>query len=368
MEAAPQTMLASLTATLSPTAHPVGGGVQAVDNNIKITQSPFSEALLRLLGTRTGEPLGPEPVLTTAAAPDGEPLPDGTILPPVIQPGLPLPVIPGADLATTAAPSGVETMLVARSARTTPLLPGDSAGTSGEVDFDSGGLLRDGAGQKRPQDLLATLGLQRAVVPTVERDSGASLRFDLGAASRIDSGQPIQTLASVSHALATPPGDGTIADGASSTAMGSRFSLPMNQPGAWEPLMTQRIQWMVSHQVREAQIQLHPRELGSLHIKISVDGDQASVSFGSQHAFVRDALEAAAPRLREMLGAEGLQLSQYSVAHQHQGQQHPAGTHHPGQQHHAGSASNEAFPESVDEPLSALLTVRESSGLVDLYA
>jgi flagellar hook-length control protein FliK len=60
-------------------------------------------------------------------------------------------------------------------------------------------------------------------------------------------------------------------------------------------------------------LKLQPPELGSLEIRVSVQHDLTSVTFTTQHAFVRDLVEAGLPRLREMLTEGGLNLAQADV-------------------------------------------------------
>ncbi|HET7312731.1 flagellar hook-length control protein FliK [Salinisphaera sp.] len=68
---------------------------------------------------------------------------------------------------------------------------------------------------------------------------------------------------------------------------------------------------------QQAQIQLHPRELGQINISVTVNHhNQAQVHFAAAHAHVRDAVEAALPQLRQALAAGGLSLGQASVGDQ----------------------------------------------------
>ena len=94
---------------------------------------------------------------------------------------------------------------------------------------------------------------------------------------------------------------------------------PMQQKG-WDMAMGQRVVWMVRHNVQEAQIQLNPRELGPIQVRVSVSNEQANVHFVAQHATTREALEAAMPRLRDMLNESGLNLAQSDVSQHAPGQ------------------------------------------------
>jgi flagellar hook-length control protein FliK len=83
---------------------------------------------------------------------------------------------------------------------------------------------------------------------------------------------------------------------------------------AWQGAIADRIMWMVQGEQQFAKLQLNPPNLGPLEVRVSVNQDQASVSFMSQHAAVRDALEAAMPRLREMFDQQSMQLVRADVS------------------------------------------------------
>jgi flagellar hook-length control protein FliK len=91
------------------------------------------------------------------------------------------------------------------------------------------------------------------------------------------------------------------------------LAVPMQQQG-WDQAMGERVVWMARSNIQEAQIQLNPRELGPIEIKVSLKQDQAHVHFVAHHATTREALEAAMPRLREMLSESGLNLAQSDVS------------------------------------------------------
>ena len=63
-----------------------------------------------------------------------------------------------------------------------------------------------------------------------------------------------------------------------------------------------------------AELHLSPPDLGPMSVRISMEQDQASISFSSAHAMVREAVEAALPRLRDMLGAQGITLADVNVS------------------------------------------------------
>jgi flagellar hook-length control protein FliK len=81
----------------------------------------------------------------------------------------------------------------------------------------------------------------------------------------------------------------------------------------WDSALGHRVVMMVSNQQQEVELQLNPPHLGPLDVKLSLNQDQASLSFVAATAPVRDALEASLPRLQEMLAESGIQLAQTNV-------------------------------------------------------
>lgn len=90
---------------------------------------------------------------------------------------------------------------------------------------------------------------------------------------------------------------------------------PISDP-AWSSRVFERVTWMTQGQIKTAEIQLDPPELGPLQIHVKMNGDQASIAFSSQHAHVRDTLEQALPRLKEMLEQQGINLADANVSDQ----------------------------------------------------
>ncbi len=101
------------------------------------------------------------------------------------------------------------------------------------------------------------------------------------------------------------------------TMQPSNFGAPLDESfgqNAWAASVTRRVALLTGQTLSSARIELDPPELGAMTVKVSVSGDQASVSFASQHAIVRDALEQSFPRLQEMLSQQGLQLADAQVS------------------------------------------------------
>jgi len=94
---------------------------------------------------------------------------------------------------------------------------------------------------------------------------------------------------------------------------------PVNDPG-WGQEVGNRIVWMAHHRESQAELVLTPPQMGRVAVTLSVAGDQAAASFVSANPAVREALEAALPRLREILAEAGIQLGQAQVGAEQPGQ------------------------------------------------
>lgn len=85
----------------------------------------------------------------------------------------------------------------------------------------------------------------------------------------------------------------------------------------WDKAVGERLIWMARGDKQLAELKLNPPNLGPMEVKLTINNDQASVSFVSSHVLVRDALEQAIPRLREMLEQQDIDLVDVSVGEQH---------------------------------------------------
>lgn len=106
------------------------------------------------------------------------------------------------------------------------------------------------------------------------------------------------------------------------TAHAAPTSSLMQQPlamtqGGWTEGLVNRVMYLSSQNLKSADIQLEPAELGRLDIRVNVAADQpAQVTFISGHVGVRDALEGQVQRLRELFAQQGLAQPDVNVADQ----------------------------------------------------
>lgn len=148
---------------------------------------------------------------------------------------------------------------------------------------------------------------------------------------------------------------------------GVSINVPFNQAG-WDRALGERIQWMVGKGIQNANIKLNPAHLGPMEVRIQVQHDQASVQFTSVHGVVRDALEAALPRLRDMFDSSGVQLTDVDVSGQSFAEQQAAAD---GQGGAAGNGGRNVGFEPLEDAEIILETpvyLSPQSGRLDLFA
>ena len=83
---------------------------------------------------------------------------------------------------------------------------------------------------------------------------------------------------------------------------------------AWDQQLGQKIVFMAAGGEQSATMELNPPDLGPLQVVLSVNKDQATAAFSSAAPEVRQALEAALPRLKEMMSEAGIQLGSATVS------------------------------------------------------
>lgn len=136
-------------------------------------------------------------------------------------------------------------------------------------------------------------------------------------------------------------------------------SVPIAAPAgshAFAQELGQQVSWFVGQDVKHARIRLHPEELGSLDLKISVNHGRVDVVFHAQHPGAVTAVQQSLPQLDQMLAQHGLSLGNAEVG------QHDRGEH-------AGNGSHGDGVAEIDEVHGPGLTTPVSQlGLLDAFA
>lgn len=149
-----------------------------------------------------------------------------------------------------------------------------------------------------------TKQLEKSMLDVVQHNLSA-IQVEAGVAA----GAPERS--SLSAALASVSASAAPAGTPVHTAPGLE---PRLGAAGWDNALGQKVLWMVSNQQQVAELSLNPPDLGPLQVVLSISDDQVSAMFISQQADVRQALEAALPRLKEMMADSGINLSNTTVS------------------------------------------------------
>ncbi|WP_077045779.1 flagellar hook-length control protein FliK [Pseudomonas sp. KK4] len=156
-------------------------------------------------------------------------------------------------------------------------------------------------------------------------------------------------------------------------------ALPVNQPIAmhqngWTEEVVNRVMYLSSANLKAADIQLQPAELGRLDIRVNMVPDQQTqVTFMSAHPSVREALDGQMHRLRDMFAQQGMGQVDVNVSDQsrnpQQGQQQAHQSQSGGTRASGGrlDAMDDDIAPSVVEVAAPVTSVIGSSA-VDYYA
>jgi flagellar hook-length control protein FliK len=135
----------------------------------------------------------------------------------------------------------------------------------------------------------------------------------------------------------------------------------------WDRALGQKVVWMVGQGEQSASLTLNPPDLGPLQVVLTVSNTQASADFSSAQPEVRQALQDALPRLREMLADAGIALGQANVHAGGGDQAHQASQGQAGRGGHGG-AQGDSKAQAATAETRASAPVRQGVGLVNTFA
>jgi flagellar hook-length control protein FliK len=153
---------------------------------------------------------------------------------------------------------------------------------------------------------------------------------------------------------------------ATAPANPASIATAITQQPAWGEEFSQKITWMATQHNQSAELHLNPPQLGPLDVSLKMNGDQATATFTSPHAAVREAIEQALPKLREMLADSGIMLGNAMVSDQ------PAKNHADHAPGKSQGGSNSASSKEVSDVSAAAATrvsrISRHNGMVDTFA
>lgn len=200
-------------------------------------------------------------------------------------------------------------MLQAGTVAQTPLMnPAEKAGISQAALTAQEGARQSARGAALDNALLAGALKSTAkneVIPTLGKELPRNLSLaELASAAQQSSETAFATLQGAAPAIRDAAHSGLLA-----------VSTPLAQAG-WGNEFSQKITWLATQRNQSAELHLNPPQLGPLDVVIKVSADQATAMFTSPHAAVREAIEQALPKLREMLADNGIMLGNATVSDQ----------------------------------------------------
>ncbi|AOJ23108.1 flagellar hook-length control protein [Burkholderia cenocepacia] len=224
---------------------------------------------------------------------------------------------------------------------------------------------------------LATQQTPTQVTPqTLQADANAQsgAQHALAAASNATDPAASATLAAGATAAAAAQANLQLSPAAGAIAAANAHVLaPHVGTADWTDALSQKVVFLSNAHQQSAELTLNPPDLGPLQVVLRVADNHAHALFVSQHAQVRDAVEAALPKLREAMEAGGLGLGSATVSDgglaSQQQQQNPQQTNAYGQPSRRGNGGPSAVDAPVDAAQSAPVAARASrAGLVDTFA
>ena len=173
--------------------------------------------------------------------------------------------------------------------------------------------------------------------------------------NRQNTGQPLVAAANALHNQAS----------AQSVAK-TVIETPVHDRG-WQEAFSQKIVWLAGNERQSAQITLNPPQMGPIEIALNIDKGNATASFVSANADVRESIEMALPRLREMFAGIGLELGQANVSEE-SFRQAADNASAQAATRWTGDQAILVTQAGMQGATSGLFVQRSGSGLVDIFA
>jgi flagellar hook-length control protein FliK len=170
-------------------------------------------------------------------------------------------------------------------------------------------VLADDTKEKRPNvEFKAEVKTQQIVSNNQQVKPGINIAT-LAAAASVQQHVPQATTSATIHMQSVTAGEGFT----SSPTLSGGIAAAVQSPN-WSRGLTERVSWMMQGNMQTAELKLNPAHLGPLEVKLSIQDDKASITFVTGHAQVKEAIDTAMPRLREMLEQQGLDLTDVDVS------------------------------------------------------
>ncbi|KOO14081.1 flagellar hook-length control protein FliK [Vibrio xuii] len=229
-----------------------------------------------------------------------------------------------------------------------------------------------------PADLAAMQMQQLAAAPNVaisqeqallKAAMGAKAAGTIGQLAKNGEGQQASQESGFAQQLSQAAGaQGTQSLGqARAEQIAAQAPLQLSREMASEQV-AERVQMMMSKNLKNIDIRLDPPELGRMQIRMNMNGDAATVHFTVANQQARDVIEQSMPRLREMLAQQGVQLNDSSVQQQAGQQQRGYANAGQGQNGQGNSSQGVSGEENLEADINLDLNVAAKRDGISYYA
>lgn len=198
--------------------------------------------------------------------------------------------------------------------------PAKPLAAAGMVAHAATKAVADGAAAKAPAALVLLANTAAAATtakPAINLDANALAPMLAKPAEQRDASIDVAQLGSLSANPVPVPDAGTTAAPTHNLNLASPAGTP-----AFAQELGQHVVWLGQQDVKQARIRLHPEDLGTLDVKVSLNHDRVDVSFAVQHPAAVHVVQQTLPQLDALLAQHGLTLGQADVG---QRQQHGEG-------------------------------------------
>ena len=346
---------------------------QPAQDDAASTQAAAKPAQESGVSTTAATPTTPAAGAQAAAAPRGQA--DATLLQAALAAAQGAPATAGTDpvaegaASKTATPSKTETpdetaaatlagAMLAMLGQVTGGMPAASADTDDATVAADGSASGQAKAAVMPQRLVLDEQAAAAAVaatPTANLVGvpGDAMRALASAAADTRKDRGLEALA-----LATAPAATPAPAAPTPTLPQLQLSSPPGSTGFADEL-GQQVAWLGQQDIQQAKIRLHPQDLGSLDVQLSVSHNRVDVVFSAQHPAAVAAVQQSLPQLDNMLARHGL-----SLGHAEVGQQQNRGDERGRGEGRAATATDE-----IGEAHGAVQAVATSRvGLLDTFA
>jgi flagellar hook-length control protein FliK len=159
------------------------------------------------------------------------------------------------------------------------------------------------------------------------------------------------------------PGSALSAVSTSHDVPQARIDAPVGSD-AWNDALGRQVVLMAADKQQQAEIHLSPPDMGPIKVTVTLDNNQATVSFVVRDGATGNAIQSALPRLTEMMAESGISLGQTNVQADTSGSFSQPDRSSRAPEPISRQSGNSAMPSSVQATISALAP----NGLVDRFA